>query len=75
MRYYHFCDCGPHFHCGEEIVHWVCEMCSSEYIGPDCEVARPLPVRMRENGKVLCDECYKKMEAECNQESNSIPST
>lgn len=60
MRFYHFCDCGPHFHCGQEIVQYICQDCGSEYIGPDCDVTRPLPVRKRDNDRTLCDDCAKK---------------
>lgn len=60
MRYQHFCDCGPHFHCGEPIIHTICQSCGAEYIGPDCRVTRPLPVAMTEAGLVLCKDCQAK---------------
>ncbi len=60
MKYHHFCNCGPHFHCGQPIVHRVCEVCGDEYLGPDCEVTRPLPVIICEDGSCLCRTCYKK---------------
>jgi len=62
MKFYHFCDCGPHFHCGETIVHLVCQECGAEYIGPDCDVTRPLPVSKIGNDAVLCQNCVDKAE-------------
>lgn len=62
MRITHFCDCGPHFYCGNPIVLLVCEECGGEYLGPDCDVTRPLPVSVRDNGRVLCKDCVQKKE-------------
>lgn len=59
--YRHFCDCGPHFHCGQEIVHYICQECGTEYIGPDCKVTQPLPVQKQIDGTILCQECAEKI--------------
>ena len=60
MRTNHFCDCGPHFHCGNPIVFLVCEECGNEYLGADCEVTRPLPVSVQADGRILCKDCAGK---------------
>lgn len=60
VRYLHFCDCGPHFHCGEPIYHFICKECGSEYIGPDCKVTHPVPVAVNEAGLILCKVCEEK---------------
>ncbi|MGI6457777.1 MAG: hypothetical protein ACOX5R_19450 [bacterium] len=54
---FHFCDCGPFTHCGNPIVHLICEHCGDEYVGPDCEVTRPLPIVRMEDGSMLCRRC------------------
>ncbi len=60
MKYSHFCDCGPHVHCLEPIVHAICEECGNEYIGPECDVTNPLPVSVREDGRILCESCRQR---------------
>ena len=57
MKFHHICNCGRHFHCGNEIVHYFCEECGAEYLGPDCDVTRVLPVDMQQDGKILCQNC------------------
>ncbi len=61
-RYLHFCDCGPHFHCGTVIIQLFCEECGAEYLGPDCNITQPLPVALRENGRILCVECFQSIQ-------------
>lgn len=58
MKFHHICNCGRHFHCGSEIVHYFCEECAAEYLGPICSVTRELPVDLQSDGRVLCQNCH-----------------